>query len=214
MNISLKLLDNDKAIQVKILNALVQQLKGGFTKAAESIKKELQSIVKQAIQSQPEYGSLLSGQLKDELGIPNPTTRVNAIIDAWAENVQIITKPVIVSGSQIKGGLSIGMIKEDYADVLGMDEATIIDRQTGSVVPWLYWLLLGGGDILVKDYAIKIGPSRRSRTGNAVMIKSLKNWRMPTEFVGVAGNNWVYRAISELDSKIETMLQSELERSL
>ena len=121
---------------------------------------------------------------------------------------------MIVSGSQIKGGLSIGMIKEDYADVLGMDEATIIDRQTGSVVPWLYWLLLGGGDILVKDYAIKIGPSKKSRTGNAVMVKSLKNWRMPSKFVGVADNNWVYRAISQLDSKIETMLQSELEKSL
>ena len=46
------------------------------------------------------------------------------------------------------------------------------------------------------------------------MIKSLNNWRMPSQFVGVADNNWVYRAISQLDSKVETMMQSELERSL
>jgi hypothetical protein len=214
MNISLKLLENDQAIQSKILDAIAQQLRAGFKKASQDIKKQLQSIVRKAIQSQPEYNSLLSGQLKDELGIPNPTTRVNAIVDVWAENVEIITTPVSVAGSRIKGGISIGMIKQDYADVLGMDEATIIDRQTGSAVPWLYWLLLGGGDVLVKDYAIKIGPSKRSRTGNAVMVKSLKNWRMPAQFVGVAGNNWVYRAISELDSQIETMLQSELEKSL
>tara|TARA_B100000902_G_scaffold77974_1_gene82728 strand:- start:5655 stop:6299 length:645 start_codon:yes stop_codon:yes gene_type:complete len=214
MNISLKLLDNDKAIQAKILDALAQQLKGGFTKAAARIKKQLQIMVKDAIESQPEYNSLLSGQLKDELGIPNPTTRVNAIVDTWSNNVEVVTKPVAVAGSQIKGGLSIGMIKEDYGDVLGMDEASIEDRQTGSVIPWLYWLLLGGGGILVKDYAIKIGPSKRSRTGNAIMIKSVKNWRMPSQFVGVADNNWVYRAISQLDSKIETMMQSELERSL
>lgn len=214
MNISLKLLDNDKAIQAKILDALAQQLKGGFTKAAARIKKQLQTMVKDAIESQPEYSSLLSGQLKDELGIPNPTTRVNAIVDTWSNNVEVVTKPVAVAGSQIKGGLSIGMIKEDYGDVLGMDEASIEDRQTGSVIPWLYWLLLGGGGILVKDYAIKIGPSKRSRTGNAIMVKSVKNWRMPSQFVGVADNNWVYRAISQLDSKIETMMQSELERSL
>jgi hypothetical protein len=37
---------------------------------------------------------------------------------------------------------------------------------------------------------------------------------MPAQFVGVADNNWVYRAISELDSQIEMMLQSELEKSL
>ena len=73
---------------------------------------------------------------------------------------------------------------------------------------------LGGGDILVKDYEIKIGPSKRSRTGNAVMVKSKKDWRMPSKFVGVAGNNWVYRAISRLDSTIEQMMQSELEKTL
>jgi hypothetical protein len=214
MNISLKLLDSNSNIQTKILDALAKQLKSGFIKAAQRIKKQLQSMVREAIQSQPEYNSLLSGQLKDELGIPNPTTSVNAIVDVWAENVQIITTPVSVAGSKIKGGISIGMIKQDYADVLGMDEATITDSKTGSVVPWLYWLLLGGGGILVKNYAIKIGPSERSRTGNAIMIKSLKNWRMPAQFVGVADNNWVYRAISELDSQIEMMLQSELEKSL
>jgi hypothetical protein len=150
MNISLKLLDSNSNIQTKILDALAKQLKSGFIKAAQRIKKQLQSMVREAIQSQPEYNSLLSGQLKDELGIPNPTTSVNAIVDVWAENVQIITTPVSVAGSKIKGGISIGMIKQDYADVLGMDEATITDSKTGSVVPWLYWLLLGGGGILVK----------------------------------------------------------------
>jgi len=214
MNISLKLLDSNSSIEKKILQSLAVELKGIFTKASEKIKKQLQIIVKEAIESQGEYQQLLSGQLKDELGIPNPVSRVNAIVDVWINNVQVNTRPVSVSGSSLKGSMSIGMIKQDYSDVLGMDEATITDTKTGSVIPWLYWLLLGGGDILVKDYAIKIGPSKRSRTGNAIMIKSPKNWRMPAKYVGVADNNWVYRAISGLDSKIENMMQVELEKSL
>lgn len=214
MNISLKLLDSNSSIEKKILQSLAAELKGVFIKASEKIKKQLQTIVKEAIESQGEYQQLLSGQLKDELGIPNPASRVNAIVDAWVNNVQVNTRPVLVSGSSLKGGMSIGMVKKDYSDVLGMDEATITDKNTGSVIPWLYWLLLGGGEILVKDYTIKIGPSKRSRTGNAIMIKSPKNWRMPAKYVGVADNNWVYRAISGLDSKIENMMQVELEKSL
>lgn len=214
MNISLQLLDSDASVQKKILQSLAIELKGVFTKASERIKKQLQIMVKEAIESQGEYQQLLSGQLKDELGIPNPASRVNAIVDTWINNVEVNTKSVSISGSSLKGGIFIGMIQQNYSDVLGMSEATIVDSKTGSVIPWLYWLLLGGGGILVKDYAIKIGPSRRSRTGNAVMVKSLKNWRMPAQYVGVADNNWVYRAISGLDSKIENMMQAELEKSL
>jgi len=214
MNITLQLLDSDSSIQKKILQSLTVELRNVFKKAAERIKKQLQVMVKEAIESQGEYQSLLRGQLKDELGIPNPASRVDSIVNAWINNVEVNTKPVSISGSSLTGGIFIGMVKQDYSDVLGMSEATIVDQKTGSVIPWLYWLLLGGGGILVKDYAIKIGPSRRSRTGNAVMVKSLKNWRMPAKYVGVADNNWVYRAISELDSKIENMMQAELEKSL
>jgi hypothetical protein len=214
MNISLQLLDSNSSVQKKILQSLAVELRGVFTKASEKIKKQLQTMVKEAIESQGEYQSLLRGELKDELGIPNPASRVNAIVDAWINNVEVNTRPVSVSGSGLKGGIFIGMIKQDYSDVLGMDQATIVDQKTGSVIPWLYWLLLGGGDILVRDYTIKIGPSKRSRTGNAVMVKSPKNWRMPAKYVGVADNNWVYRAISGLDSKIENMMQVELEKSL
>tara|TARA_S200002703_G_scaffold20667_4_gene17015 strand:+ start:25340 stop:25984 length:645 start_codon:yes stop_codon:yes gene_type:complete len=214
MNITLQLLDSDSSVQKKILQSLTVELRNVFKKAAERIKKQLQTMVKEAIESQGEYQSLLRGQLKDELGIPNPASRVDSIVNTWINNVEVNTKPVSISGSSLTGGIFIGMVKQDYSDVLGMSEATIVDQKTGSVIPWLYWLLLGGGGILVKDYAIKIGPSRRSRTGNAVMVKSLKNWRMPAKYVGVADNNWVYRAISELDSKIENMMQAELEKSL
>ena len=215
MNIILKLLDSNSSIEKKILQSLAVELKGIFTKASEKIKKQLQIIVKEAIESQGEYQQLLSGQLKDELGIPNPVSRVNAIVDVWINNVQVNTRPVSVSGSSLKGSMSIGMIKQDYSDVLGMGEATITDTKTGSVIPWLYWLLLGGGDILVKDYAIKIGPSKRSRTGNAIMIKSPKNWRMPAKYVGVADNNWVYRAISKIDdATMQNIVKRALEKNL
>ncbi len=214
MRFSLKVLESSTQIQQSILKSLVSILNKNFSQASQNIATRLKKMVKEAIEAEPEYQSLMSGQLRDELGIPDPGNRVNTIVNAWANNVNVNLKPVTINGSRITGNISIGMIKEDYSDVLGLSEAIITDRSTGSSIPWLYWLLLGGGDILVKDYEIKIGPSKRSRTGNAVMVKSKKDWRMPSKFVGVAGNNWVYRAISRLDSTIEQMMQSELEKTL
>ena len=46
------------------------------------------------------------------------------------------------------------MIKSDYSDVLSANAATITDSV--QVLGFLLeWLLLRGGDVLVKDYEIK-----------------------------------------------------------
>jgi len=213
MNFSLKLLESNSEISRKILQELAIYMNKAFNTAIPSISQELKITVKQAIQSQPEYTALVSGQLKYELGI-NSASKIDNIVNIWSNNLSVESKKVTVSGSSLKGSISFGMIKDNYSDVLSSDSASIKDSNTGSVVPWLYWLLLGGGDILVRDYAVRIGPNPRSRTGNAIMVSSNKNWRMPSQYVGTADNNWVYRAISSLDSTIEAMIQKKLEQSI
>jgi hypothetical protein len=82
-------------------------------------------------------------------------------------------------------------------------------------LPWLEWLLLYGGKIIVRDYRVKMGSNNRSRTGMAVMVESSgSNWRVPTEFAGTSNNNWVTRAINKIDNKILDILETELEKSL
>ena len=214
MNFSFKLLDNDKTIKNKILSALADQLNPVFSKAGKDAAVEIQAIVKQSIESEGEYLSLISGQLKYELGIANPSI-VDQIVDIWVKNISVSTKRVSVKSSSLTGGLSISMIKSDYSDVLGAAGATIKDSETGSIVPWLEWLLLRGGDILVKDYEVLLGPNPRSRTGMAVMVSSKKDYRMPAKFAGTESNNWVYRAISRLDdSKMQNIIQKALEKNI
>ena len=214
MSFTFKLLDNDKSIRQKILTALADQINTAFSKASRDAAVEIQSIVKQSIEAEGEYLSLISGQLKYELGIPNPGI-VDQIVDIWVKNINVNTKKVAVKASSLAGGFSISMIKSDYSDVLGAAGATITDAETGSFVPWLEWLLLRGGDILVKDYEVLVGPNPRSRTGMAVMVSSKKDYRMPAKFAGTESNNWVYRAISRLDdSKMQNIIQKALEKNI
>lgn len=213
MKLSFNLLETNSEIEKKILNAILDIINSKLNLAKNNIINGLQELVRTAITSEPEYQSLVAGQLKYELGIDN-TAKIEQIIDIWISNIDINFTSASITGSQITGQIMISMIKSDYSDVLSSEAASITDINTGSVVPWLYWLLLGGGDILVKNYEVLIGPNPRSRTGNAIMISSKNNWRMPPQYAGTAEDNWVYRAISKLDSQIENLMQIELEKVL
>ena len=214
MKFSLRLLESDQEITKQILSSLKFKINDVFTKAKSKILKEIKPVIESNIKSEPEYNSLIAGQLKYELGIPN-AQMVDKIISIWTNNIHVENKPIKITSNQLIGGFSINMIQSDYSDVLSSSEANIIDTNTGSVVPWLDWLLLRGGDIVVADYEVKIGPNSRSRTGMAVMVSSNENYRIPAQFAGTEQNNWVYRAISKIDnSTIQNIIQNALEKSI
>ena len=47
------------------------------------------------------------------------------------------------------------------------------------------------------------------------MVSSKKDYRMPAKFAGTESNNWVYRAISELDdTKMQNIIRVALEKNI
>ena len=214
MKFSLRLIDSDKKISQTILSLLKSQVSVAFTKAKNEIVNKIKPIIRDSIKAEPEYQDLISGSLKYELGIPDAAI-VDRVVEIWVNNISVQNKPVRISGNKLSGGFAISAIKSDYADVLSSSSATITDSQTGSLVPWLEWLLLRGGDILVNDSEVQIGPNPRSRTGMAVMVSSNKDYRMPAKLAGTERNNWVYRAISKLDdTTMQNIIQNALEKNI
>lgn len=214
MNFSLKLLNSDSDIRRQILSALKSQAQAALNKSKNDMTSQISVLVKQSIKAEPEYQQLLGGELRYQLGIPNPSV-VNEIVDIWSNNIKIINNRISTTNNGLRGGFSINMIKSDYSDVLSANAATITDSGTGSRVPWLEWLLLRGGDVLVKDYEIQIGPNPRSRTGMAIMVSSNSDYRLPAKFAGTESNNWVYRAISKIDdATMQNIVKRALEKNL
>jgi hypothetical protein len=213
MRLSLNIVENNSTIERSILDILASVMDEAFIKMRPNLVNKIQQLVRDAIITEPEYQSLMSGQLKYELGIDS-NLKIADIVDTWISNIDVNIQPIQITGSRLMGGIAISMIKEDYSDVLSKDSASIVDQNTGSVIPWLYWLLLAGGDILIRNYVVKMGSHPNSRSGNAIMVSSTENWRMPPQYAGTTNNNWVYRAISKLDSQIENILQTELEKAL
>jgi hypothetical protein len=215
MKISIKLLDSNAVIGTKILSAIISQLQPAFTKTQQSLQQVLPKIVKEALILEPEYASLLSGQLRSELGIPDADSKIDQIFNAWSNNVVVQSRAITMKGSGLSGGFSINVIKSDFSDVLSLPASVVVDSVSGSIIPWLQWLLLEGNQILIRDYKLKMGSNPRSRTGNAIMVSSTKdNWRVPPQFAGTINNNWVTRAIDRLDDNILSYIEKELERHL
>lgn len=215
MKIGLKLIDTDSEIRSKILDGIRNYLQPVFDRTRQTLQTVIPNRVKSVLMGEPEYNSLLSGQLRSELGIPDGVSRIEALFSAWANSMSIRSTPLRTSSRGIVGGFSIDMIRSDFSDILSLPLATITDDVSGSVVPWLQWLLLDGSKILIKNYSVQFGPNLRSRTGNAIMISSEKqNWRVPPEFAGTLNNNWITRAIERLDPILINDIEKELERNI
>jgi hypothetical protein len=215
MRISLKLLETDSQINTKILESIRTYLQPAFTKTQQSLQKNIPQIVKQALMAEPEYNSLLSGQLRAELGVPDAGARIESLFESWSNNMNVTSKPLSIKAARLSGGFSIDMIRSDFSDVVDLPAGIVTDNISGSVIPWLRWLLLDGSKILVRNYQVQMGSNPRSRTGQAIMITSdRENWRVPAEFAGTVNNNWITRAIERLDGTIINIIESELEKNI
>lgn len=206
MRFTFKLLDSQKDIQQKILKAMLSQVSSIIDDAISKIKNNLPTIISQNIINSPEYSSLLSGKLKYEFGIPNPDSKLASLIDVWSTNILYTYQKPFISGTKIKSTFSANMIRADFSDVLYSDFAAVVDIARGYSLPWLEWLLLEGNKTIIKNYEVKIGPSRSSRTGYALMKPSTKSWKVPSEFSGTFSDNWITRAIDKAAPQIETLL--------
>lgn len=206
MNINLKIIETDQQINKEILNALLPEVTNFMNNGVNLIKKELPTLLQNAIVNTPEYSSILNGKLKYEFGIPDSNIKLNNLVDLWIENIKYpYMKPTII-GNKIKSSFEVNAVRVDFAEVLYSDDALVIDNIRGYNLPWLEWLLLEGNKTIISKQEVVIGPNKFSRTGNALMRDSNKSWKVPSEFSGTVTNNWITRAIDGVEGNIQSLL--------
>lgn len=211
MRFNLKLVESISQIQDLILDNLLSMVEPVIQKSIPDIQRKIIELVISRIKAEPEYQALINGQLRLEFGIPNSVGVVDDIINTWATNIVLDQKPFRKTRSGINGSFAINMIKSDFEDVLSSPAAIVYDTSSGAELPWLKWLLLDGSKILVRNHYVKIGPNKNSRTGMAIMAESKsQNWRVPAEYAGTKNNNWITRALSDIDNQISDIIEKEI----
>jgi hypothetical protein len=210
MKYGLKLLDSSANIAKQINDQLKLQVEKVMSSAISAMREPIKGIVKSALETEPEYTSLVNGELRYNFGIAD-TSNVDRVIEMLVDTLEITQKTININQQGISGGLEIKMIRSgDFGGVLYSEPAQVIDQQRGYSLPWLEWLLLKGNDIIIQNYDVKFGPSPSSRTGNAIMVQSNNSWRVPPAFVGSIENNWITRALEKTENDIINTIQQSI----
>lgn len=208
MKFQFSIKESKQEIENKILKALLPDCKKFMNSSIAIIKSDLPGILYNAITSRPEYFSLISGNLRLELGIPDAESKVASLINTWISNIEYEYSKPIISGNKIISVFSANFVKTDFSDVINSSEAYVIESNYN--LPWLKWLLLDGSATIVPRHDVVFGPNPNSRTGGAVMRPSDAGWKVPAEYAGTISDNWITRAIGDASSDIQQLLTRAL----
>jgi hypothetical protein len=212
MRVSLKLLESDSVIRKHMLDNIKVEFNKGIDRSIPKILAKVKETLSLALKAEPEYQSLINGNLRLEFGIPD-TSVVDKLIDEICDTANIQKNTITSSSTGLKGGFILTVLSSSGEPVINSNNAMVTDSK-GYSLPWLKWLLFEGSKPLIKNYSVKFGPNSRSRTGQAIMISSTKNWRVPSEFSGTVTNNWITRAIDRISDKILQDMQNIIESNL
>jgi len=211
---TIKILENNKKIQTLITKALKKDIDKKMVQAANKMVRPIRILVRTSLNKQPEYIELDNGILAAHFGLPDGRNRIDRIIDTWVNNITVRTKKSFFRQQQISSGLSVGIVKRDYSDVLS-EAASIVTTNKGQPLPWLEWLLKFGDQTIIRDFDISFNPIGRSRSGLAIMIQEPGGrWGVPPQFAGTATNNFATRALDDASDKLIDIIINSLKSTL
>lgn len=213
MKLTCQVLESNADIAKFILEDIKKQIDIAINKSIPNISQEIKNLVAEALRSQPEYASLMTGTLKAEFGIFSSSS-IQSVINGLIETLQVTKDNIKISNNGLSGGFKLTMMKsDDLNGLIYADFASVIDDD-GYVLPWLQWLLLEGQSIIVKNYEVFYTKSASSRSGMALMKPSKSSWKVPAQFSGTEKNNWTTRSINSIEDNIYAIIQKNIEKYL
>lgn len=213
MKFDITILENNSQIVSAIIHSIRDVINEAIKKSMSKIVDGAKEIISESLRQEPEYGSLMSGKLKADFGIPNSSV-VQRVVDALVNTVTVTDIPITANNNGLRGGFILTMMKsDDLSGVIHQDIASVSDIK-GYTLPWLEWLLLQNNTPIVKNYEVKYGPSPYSRSGLGIMVPSDGDWRVPPEFAGSQENNWTTRAVDRSEAQIYKLIQQSIEKNI
>lgn len=207
--------ESEAEIAREILNCLKSELDKALRDTALALRPIARAILGNRIAVDETWQSLHGGKLQAEFGLDSTAlSGLQDILDTWLKNINVDYKPITITGSTLKGGFILDMIKEDWSDVLSSSAAVVVTK-TGQVLPWLEWLLINGSKIIVRDFELVMKSSSRSRSGMALMVKkSSGRWRVPPEYAGTTNNNFMTKILEDIEDLLIQEMENEITKRL
>ena len=184
------LTDSIKALDKKIATSIASMMNKRVKKNQKRVLSIFQSLIPVWVRNSPEIISLLKEaepfSLNAQLGLP--PGHASVFTDDLVESlIQSIEVKFTRFNSSYKGGVEFNFQPTHFRNLLGIRSTDFLLGDTS--VNWLQWLLKRGDSIIIvgHHYAPEVG---EGRSGGGTMKKG-DVWRIPPEFSGVDGNNFI-----------------------
>lgn len=204
--------------QSDIVNAILREMAKELNKiiaqtiSSNDIKVRVGELVEIQIKNSPEFDSLISGDLAAIFGLKDASEVLVNIIETIKNSIEVTYSPAIVVAGALNASITVSVLKSDFSDVLSLPGVSY--TTDGGDVPWLDWLLKAGDGIVIADYTAVLIETSISRTGHAIMKKSSRGFRVPPEYSGTINNNWLTRAMEDLENPIGNIIFQELDKRI
>lgn len=213
-----KLRESNQIIAKKLVITVKDIIKRRLILNSVSMAEEVGDLITQTLKTSTTYAALISAPLRGEIGFEEGTekARVDAVIRALSESVRIQFPAAPSTTKGVKNLVRIGLVPKNLSFLYNMDES-VIYTDKDQILPWLKWLLERGSEIIIDDYEpIFLLGAGRSRM--AVMIDKGNTtggfWKIPIEYQGVKGNNWITRELTStvFRNKLKRIIVSNINR--
>lgn len=213
---------NRPQVEREIVREAAKILEAALDAVKPEIKDRVFKLVHERIVASPEYSAMQpGGTLYGQLGVVNINEAVAQIIRRIADSTDIVSN-VKPAGKFLSGQLQISILKDDYSDLISLPLSKFVS-ENGHSVEWLKYLLLDGTQVIFHNYYfVAFGRNGKvfdvSRTKEGIMRNTggshRPRWRVPAEYAGVAEDNWLTRALSDLPKLVTAVISKDLQKRL
>lgn len=184
------------------LRAVTNQLRQIFSSCQEPLRRQIISIVYQALDSCPEVQSLRSGTLKYDFGIDNDITSL--LVSNIAEAIDVEYKPIQFSFKGFSTALTVYIPQDRINFIVNSHWWATVKTEKGEILPWLNWMLTAGDSVVIAGYSAVYG--NWGRSGGALMFK-FNNFQVNPAYSGTPTDNFITRALDKKQAEIERVLR-------
>jgi len=129
MRYNISLIENDNYIRNSIMEILKKEINKALDSTVLKIKDPIIQVIKTALKNEPEYSSLMSGQLRSEFGIDD-TSKIDIAINNISNSILIEKKLMSVNNFGLSGGLDLKIINsQDFGGALTDSTAFVNDSE-------------------------------------------------------------------------------------
>lgn len=193
----------------KVERALSERLNASLRKNRPRVENRLRGLIPGWIKSSPEIVSLnsegLQGSLNAQFGLyPGQAAAATAAIVAGViTSVNVVVRPLSTK-LNVRSVVEFTVQPITYENLLSIPEGVVIQETNGKILPWLDWLLNLGNTVIVGGYSYT--PENLGRSGGGTMNPGV-GWRVPPQYAGVPGDNFISRALANREKEIVPILR-------